>query len=243
MRNAIIVLAGVLCLLLSGCTSEVHLIRPLPDETLDLPAKNSPEFEWVIPGFEEEAVYDLVIATDKNFRDVVFSEANIKATRHLPRKEDIFLPGDADYYWKVTGYRPDRYGNRDEEFLCEQVRSFHIKERPKVRVLFKIPPPGREGKIVVTIKGDQYDKDFVRDLEVGEWIDLTAALMKGDSVKKIGGMIEVLMANGTTKYGNIIVDSLTHARMEEILKGVVGDFQYELGGDWIVHMTLGSRTK
>jgi hypothetical protein len=230
-------------ILLCGCTSSVHLIAPFPDQKLTIAGGEAPKFTWEIPEFPGEAIYHLEIATDISFEDMVLSAKGLESRFLQPEKEDVFFPGDTDYYWRVTGSCLNRYGKVVRTFPCFESRSFYIEKRPTVRILFKIPPPDEGGTVKICIRDEEFEKDFTRDMEVGEWIKLTAFLTKGDDVKEIGGKLRVHTSNETTAFGNIIVDSLTQEKMEEIVQGKVGDFYYTLGGEKIVTLTLGSRTE
>jgi len=227
----------------NSCTTHVNLIRPIPEDKLKITGATSPEFVWEIPHYDEKATYHLEVANDKLFRDVILSKENLKETAFQPGKDDTFFPGDAKYYWRVNGFQLNKYGEKEDTFPCKETRSFYIEERPTVRVLFKIPKPSAEGGLSVRIKDEEFTQDFIRDMEVGEWLNMTAVLTKGENIKEIGGRINVLMSNSSTKYGNIVVDCLTHEKLIHIMDGSVENRHFMLSGDKIVHVTLGSRTE
>lgn len=228
---------------LCSCTSNVHLISPFPDERLSLPGGEAPLFKWEIPDYEDEASYHLEVSTQSSLANPVISAEGLKTCSLQPEKEEFFLPGDTHYYWRVTGYHLDKYGQVEETFLCVMNRSFFIEKRPTVRILFKIPPSSREGTITVRIKDEEFDKDFTRDMEVGESLNLTAILTEGSAKKEIGGKLIVHRSNETTEFGNIIVDSLTREEMEDVLKGKVDQHTFSLAKEDIVTLRLGSRTE
>lgn len=243
MARSCCVLAFIVLMFLCGCKTSVHLIQPLPDEKLDITGGTSPAFAWEIPGYDDPAFYHLEVATDQYFSDMVLSKENLEVTEFQPDEEDVFFPGDTKYFWRVTGYDRNRYGENEEIFACSSPRSFYINPRPTVSVLIKIPPADRKKGLTVQMGDEIFDRDFEKKMEVGEWRTLTAILNKVGKIRQIGGRLNVLASNETTKLGSIIVDSITAERMDEILEGNVGNYSFTLGGDKIVTLQLGSRTE
>ncbi len=233
--------------LFCGCFTSIQLVKPAAMEKISLPSGDCPYFSWKTSGFGiEDPLYRLDIASDEYFRDIVYEKDNISQTSYRPEVEDVFFKGGSNYYWRVTGFCFNQDGSKRDVLLCKKVRSFYIEERPSVRILFKIPDSNKDGRFLVKIGEEEYEKDFGFNMEVGEWVWLTASLIKNTTVKnEIGGKIKVLTSNEATKYGNIIIDALTHNKMNEFANGSVsfGTFTYELGGDTIAKMILGDRTE
>jgi len=237
----------------SGCTSYINLIRPLPNEKLDLPKGDCPEFILENPAHSDNIKYHLEIARDSGFQDVLFSREDIRGLDYLPDSEIsslaesdsdcLFLPGGETYCWRVTGASLDKYGNKTDLFTCREPRSFVVKKRPTVRILVKIPPPDAKGNVVVDMEGESFEKDFQKDMEVGESVRFDVFLKKRDEVLlSAGGKIRILKSNETTKFGNVIVDSLTHENLKMMSEGEVLSWVFQLGKEDVADLKVGGRS-
>jgi hypothetical protein len=233
----------VLWILSMGCVTKIPLMKPAPKMKLDLSTGESPAFTWSRPqNVREQLEFTLEIARDVGFQDIVFTkEELIQTTAYQPSMDELFLPGAQEYHWRVSAQYIEKDGSRGKTLPCQETRSFLIKERPKVKILFKVPPADDQGTLTVVFREEEYEEDFENDMEVGDRVKVSILLNQGDEIKKIGGKLRLLKANETTEYGMIIIDNVTQQTVQDILGGSVGDFSYELGGDKIVEMKLGSR--
>jgi hypothetical protein len=91
---------------LGGTTTAPQLLNPAPGEG-EVPLK--PIFQWgAIAG---AATYELLVATDPNFTDLVIDKSGDNALPATAWQSDAGLDDNTTYYWKVRGKSANSYSN------------------------------------------------------------------------------------------------------------------------------------
>jgi hypothetical protein len=209
----------------------------------------NPTFQWSYQYVSQKPKFRLEIAEDESFKSPVFQKAELEPQggqtnmNYRPPLKDVFLPSiNRIYYWRVTGTT-----DAGEEIVSKDIRSFKIQDRKKIKASFKVHKDS--GKTIKVKVGNEEEKmgDFNLELEVGEMRKVAITLIElneiGKPVEKfIGGDMVVRTApKNTDKDTAIVVDKITPENITHIVNGKVGNFSFELGGEVILTMKLGSR--
>lgn len=240
-------IVGVLfALALAGCQNPVVLLDPPSGESLDIGGSPGPHFRWtttkpVAADYRYE--YEIVVARDATFAtdDVVYSAEGLKQVTHEIPSGDSFLPGGGEYWWRVTGVGRDQDGAIADELPCEKTRSFRLSKRPMVAIDVQVPEGEGVSGVLVRVGDDEFTESFSLEMEHGEPRRVEILFSKDDAPIRVAGRLQVVGVNENTEFGKIIIDNLVPDELVSISEGEVGDYTYQLGGDPIVKLKLGSR--
>jgi len=92
----------ILTALSLGCVGVVNVIKPLNNEVVEL---STPTMKWSLSNYSKPVTYDLIIAENEDFTNVVVSETGLKSAEYTPEKP---LEPGKQYFWKIKAI--DIYG-------------------------------------------------------------------------------------------------------------------------------------
>ncbi|MEM7233891.1 MAG: hypothetical protein AAF517_17065 [Planctomycetota bacterium] len=237
--------ALLLCLSAVGCANRVILLRPLNADDVELENQAGPQFSWAAekPVTSPRMEYKVTVARSQNFgSSSVVYEAKTEKTSHSIPAEEGWLPGGADYFWKVEGVARTLEGDIDDTLECKNPRSFSLAKRTVVQIEVKVPPKEEVENATVSIGDEEFNTNTSLEMENGETRVLSISGTVEGEVIRAAGTISVVGVNESTKFGKIIVDGLNAAFLKSISAGNVGKMNYTLGKDEIVAIKLGSRS-
>lgn len=275
-RMCAIGLLVLAALLEIGCSNTCLLQRPFNGEKLAVGSAPAPRFEWstVDPVLHpNRAEYTLTVASDPAFARIRLRKEGLNGSYFQAAPKDpeeikaLWLPGGAEYTWKVEGTVRTPEGEILDTMACANPRQFFLEKRPRVSIDFRLPREKAEPGAVrpegpaptirdarLAIGDEEFKDDASLEMEHGEVrsIVLTFTLVEPappgaegapprERQAAVAGVIQVVGANLNTRFGRIIVDNFTPAELASISKGDVGNYTYQLGGADIVKITLGNK--
>jgi hypothetical protein len=233
--------------LLMGCANTVVLQSPFNLERIGVASAPGPKFVWrpetPIDGIYRTE-YKILVSRDQAFGPgLVFSKEGLASGQYEIPLEEGWLPGGAEYFWKVEGIVRDKEGEVLEQLICQNPRSFVLEKRELVAIDFKVPTGPDVSSASVRVGDEESKADFSFEMENGERRALAIALVVAGKEVLVAGDITVVGVNENIKYGKILIDNLAPEKLVSFSTDQVGDYTYELGGLTIVKVKLGSRTK
>jgi hypothetical protein len=237
--SSILILCAISAL---GCRNFVVLEAPFNAELIGLDDEASPRFTWdtaraISP--EYSVAYRLAVYTDGDLDgEPVLERQSLDVREYQPGATEGWLPGDAEYFWKVEADLRDPTGTVVDSLGCQNPRSFYLDRRPLVPVDLRFPDEDGLSDLQVLVGLELFGPTPSIELEHGERRTLSISFRAGDEELRVQGSISAIGYTEQLKYENVVVEDVTAEELRAAAAGTPLERVYQLGDDPIVRLSL-----